>query len=131
MNVAEQPERGQPNVSKSEEAGVPSLRSSVFAGVALAAVVLSACSTTGAHIVEASARADGRTLNLTVGSCNADLTAEVEESPSQVTVTVTARDDTSDDCLDGLVVHLDHPLGHRQLFDGVTGDVVSVRHADP
>jgi hypothetical protein len=108
---------------------VPSLRSFVFAGVALAAVVLSACSTTGAHIVEASARADGRTLNLTVGSCNADLTAEVEESPSQVTVTVTARDDTSDDCLDGLIVHLDHPLGDRQLLDGVTGAVVSVRHA--
>jgi hypothetical protein len=103
----------------------------VFAGVALAAVVLSACSTTRAHIVEASARADGRTLNLTVGSCNADLTAEVEESPTQVTVTVIARDDTSDDCLDGLVVHLDHPLGHRQLLDGVTGDLVSVRQANP
>jgi hypothetical protein len=67
---------------------------------------------------------------LIVGSCNADLTAEVEESPSQVTVTVTARDDTSDDCLDGLIVHLDQPLGDRQLLDGVTGDVVSVRHAN-
>ncbi len=76
-------------------------------------------------------RGDGRTLNLTVGSCNANLTAEVEESPSQVTVTVTARDNTGNDCLDGLSVHLDQPLGDRQLLDGVTGDVVSVRHADP
>lgn len=108
-----------------------SVRSTVLAGVALAAVVFSACSTTQAHIVEASARADGRTLKLIVGSCNADLTAEVEESPSPVTVTVTARDDTSDDCLDGLIVHLDQPLADRQLLDGVTGDVVSVRHADP
>jgi hypothetical protein len=114
----------------SEEAWSAFLRSFVFAGVALAAVVLSACSTTGAHIVEASARADGRTLNLTVGSCNADLTAVVEESPSQVTVTVTARDDTSDDCLDGLIVHLDHPLGDRQLLDGVTG-AGGVRPAHP
>jgi hypothetical protein len=103
----------------------------VLVAAALAAVVLSACSTTGAHIVEASATADGRTLNLIVGSCNADLTAEVEESPSQVTVTVTARDDTSDDCLDGLIVHLDQPLTDRQLLDGVTGDAVSVRHAAP
>ena len=106
-------------------------RRSAIAGVALAAVVLSACSTTGAHIVEASAREEAVRLNLTVGSCNGDLTTEVEESPSQVTVTVTARDDTNDDCLDGLIVHLNQPLGDRQLLDGVTGDVVSVRHADP
>jgi hypothetical protein len=48
-----------------------------------------------------------------------------------VTVTVTARNDTSDDCADALIVHLDQPLGDRQLLDGVTGDLVPVRRVDP
>jgi hypothetical protein len=103
------------------------------------AVVLSACSTTEAHIVEAwvteeagvvGASPDARTLRLSVGSCNADLTTAVEETSSRVTVTVTARNNTSDDCLDGLTIRLDEPLGQRELVDGVTGKVVSVRHID-
>lgn len=84
---------------------MPSFRSSVFATVAVAAVVLSAC-TNGANIMDASARADGKTLGLIVASCNADLTAEVVESPSRVIVTVTARNDTTDDCADRLIVTL-------------------------
>ena len=72
-------------------------------------------------------RGDERTLNLIVGTCNADLTTEVDESRSQVVVTVTARNDTSDDCLDGVIVHLDQPLGDRQLLDGVTGSRVPVK----
>lgn len=79
-----------------------------------------------AEIMEASARADGRTLSLAVGTCNADLTVKTEESATQVTVTVTARDDTSDDCLDGVVVHLDRPLGDRRLVDGATGEAVAI-----
>jgi hypothetical protein len=55
--------------------------------------------------LEASTQGDERTLNLIVGTCNADLTTEVDEPRSQVVVTVTARNDTSDDCLDGVVVH--------------------------
>jgi hypothetical protein len=40
--------------------------------------------------------ADGRTLELTVRSCKADLTAKIEESASRVTLTVAARNDTND-----------------------------------
>ncbi len=75
-------------------------------------------------------RADGRELVLTVDSCNADVSAEVDESPSRVIVTVTARNDTSDDCADRIVVHLNQPLGTRQLLD-VTGARVPVEGADP
>jgi hypothetical protein len=42
------------------------------------------------------------------------------------TVTVTARNGTSDGCLDRVVVRLDEPLGDRQLVDGATGQVVAV-----
>jgi hypothetical protein len=91
-----------------------------WAGVALLAMVLSACSA-NADILEASTQGDERTLNLIVDTCNADLTTEVEESRSRVVVTLKARNDTSDDCLDGVVVHLDQPLGDRRLLDGGTG----------
>jgi hypothetical protein len=101
-----------------------------LAGLACAAVVLVACSTTRAHIMEASLGRHSRVLRLVVGSCNADLSAQIEESPSRVTVTVTARNNTGDDCADGLVVHLDQPLGERQLLDEVTGEVVPVQPAD-
>jgi hypothetical protein len=101
-----------------------------WAGVALLAMVLSACSA-NTDILEASTQGDERTLNLIVDSCNADLTTEVEESRSRVVVTVKARNDTSDDCLDGVVVHLDQPLGDRRLLDGGTGGLVPVKRDDP
>jgi hypothetical protein len=97
----------------------------------LMAMVLSTCSTRGVGIEEASITADGRTLELIVGSCNADLSVEVDESASRVTVTVTARNDTSDDCQDGVTVHLRRPLDERSLIDGVTGDLVPVQHSVP
>jgi hypothetical protein len=101
-----------------------------WAGVALLAMVLSACSA-NTDILEASTQGDERTLNLIVDTCNADLTTKVEESRSRVVVTVKARNDTSDDCLDGVVVHLDQPLGDRRLLDGGTGGLVPVKRDDP
>ena len=107
------------------------LRRIRLAGVAFATVVLSACPAAGAaQIMEASVSSDGRELMLTVDSCNADLSAKVAESPSRVTVTVTVRNDTNDDCADVIVVNLDEPLGERQLLNA-TGAVVPVRDADP
>jgi hypothetical protein len=94
----------------------------------VALVSVAACTTSPhAQIMEATTGADGRTLELVVGTCNADLTTKTEESPTQVTVTVTARNDTSDDCLDGVVVHLDRPLGDRRLVDGATGETVRIQ----
>ncbi len=95
--------------------------------IVLALVAMTACATSfQAKIIEASAAADGRTLRLAVDTCNADLMARTEESPSQVTVTVTARHDTNDDCQDVLVVNLERPLGTRQLVDGAAGEAVAV-----
>ncbi len=103
----------------------------MLTGGVCAATILVACSSTEAHIMEASEGRNGRTLHLGVGSCNAQLSARIEESPSRVTVTVTATDDTNDDCADALVIHLDEPLGERSLVDGVTGEIVPVRPSDP
>jgi hypothetical protein len=90
------------------------LRGTRWAGAALSGVILSACSA-NADILEASIQSGDRTLNLIVDTCNADLTTKVEESRSRVVVTVKARNDTSDDCADSVVVHLDQPLGDRRL----------------
>ncbi len=72
-----------------------------------------------------------RNLRLVVDSCNAELSAEIDERPTTVRVTVTARHDTNDDCLDGLVVHLERPLGDRRLLDGATGRPVTVHQDSP
>ena len=76
-----------------------------WAGVALLAMLLSACSA-NADILEASTQGDERTLNLIIDTCNADLTTEVEESRSRVVV-------------------------NRRLIDRGTGGLVSVMRDDP
>ena len=92
----------------------------------VALISMAACTRSfEAEIMEASVGANGRALSLDVGTCNADLTATTEESRDRVTVTVTARNNTTDDCSD-LVVHLDRPLGDRQLVDGATGEAVAI-----
>lgn len=94
-------------------------------------MLLSGCSHAGSpEILGASVEADGRKLVLTVGSCHADLSADVDESPSRVIVSVIARNGTNDDCADLIIVHLDQPLGARQLLDA-TGAPVRVLGADP
>jgi len=106
------------------------LRGTRWAGAALSGVILSACSA-NADILEASIQSGDRTLNLIVDTCNADMTTKVEESRSRVVVTVKARNDTSDDCADSVVVHLDQPLGDRRLLDGGTGGLVPVKRGNP
>jgi hypothetical protein len=106
------------------------LRGTRWAGAALLGMILSACSA-NASILEASTQSGDRTLNLIVDTCNADLTTKVEESRSRVVITVKARNDTGDDCLDGVVVHLDQPLGDRRLLDGGTGGLVPVKRDNP
>jgi hypothetical protein len=106
-------------------------RGAPVAGVVLAAMLLASCSASGvADIMEASVGEGGRELVLTVDSCNADLSADVEESPSRVTVIVNVRNHTSDDCADVVIVHLEEPLGERELVDA-SGAPVTVRITDP
>ena len=80
---------------------------------------------TSVHLV------DDRTLQVSVPSCNGDpeVTA-LEESDAQVRLEVTSTVATpgwpSQDCLDGIEVTLEAPLGDRTLVDITTGDVVDV-----
>jgi hypothetical protein len=52
-------------------------RATRWAGVALLGMLLAGCSAS-AHILEASTQGDERTLNLIVGTCNADRGAHVK-----------------------------------------------------
>jgi hypothetical protein len=67
---------------------------------------------------------DGRTLHLTYrgGACDNDHEVEVEESPDRVMITVIMIL-RANECTDGIVrreaiVHLDEPLGDRELVEG-------------
>lgn len=92
-------------------------------------ILLAACSST-AQIFEAYVTEDGRELQLGVNSCNADLKVEVREDEERVAIRVTVRNDTMDDCMDGVTVALEEPLGERELVDAATGQAVPVRPAD-
>jgi hypothetical protein len=60
-----------------------------------------------------------RVLVLTVSSCNADVSADVVETATEVRVTVTAKGgDPLGDCADGLEVRLDRSLDGRPVLDG-------------
>ncbi len=108
--------------------GLNLTRAASLAAVVVACLGLSACLGKGADIMEAHGTRESRRLDLVLWTCNAaDLSARVEETSSRVTVTVTARGDTSDDCADGYVVMLEAPLGDRELVDGGTGAVVAVQ----
>jgi hypothetical protein len=69
---------------------------------------------------------DGYALRLFVMTCNATLTATVAESPETVEILVTARDNTSNDCADLLVVRLASPLAQRTVIDRHDGRTVNV-----
>lgn len=77
--------------------------------------------------------ADGPGLQLTIGSCNGDPEVTVlEQTDTEVRIEVTSTTPApgwpGEDCLDGLELTLDAPLGDRTLVDLSTGDTVQVRH---
>jgi hypothetical protein len=74
-------------------------------------------------------RPDGVTIEFGVDTCNADLDASVVESDTRVEVTITAKNDTTDDCRDHLIISLDGPLDGRELVDASTGETLEVRFA--
>lgn len=65
-------------------------------------------------------------LAVFVGSCRADLDADVVETAAEVRVTVTATGGTAADCSDVLDVQLDQPLDGRKVVDGASGQAVEV-----
>ncbi len=102
-----------------------------FAGcLVLASMVLLTACTRNSDINQAYLRSDGMTIELEVDTCNAELVTSVVESATTVQVTVTARNDTTDDCLDLIVITLEEPLEDRTLVDGSSGAVFDVRPAE-
>ena len=73
---------------------------------------------------------DGRTLEISVASCNADHGIEVQEDLQTVAVWVTAANDSGDDCADGITIELEAPLGDRTFVDGHDLDTLEVRRED-
>lgn len=85
-------------------------------------------------ITEASAAAGGTTVQLYVGSCNGEPEVTVlEQTDTEVRVEITSTTPAPGwpgaDCLDGLELTLDAPLGDRALVDLSTGDAVTVTTA--
>lgn len=73
-----------------------------------------------ARVIAVRATDDDRQLEVSLDTCNADVSVEVEEHEDRVVVRATHHDwyrylTGSDDCADGVAVDLDAPLGSRAL----------------
>jgi hypothetical protein len=60
-------------------------------------------------------------LSLGINTCNADLSADVEETAEEVRIRVHAENNTTADCADGMRVTLDDALGSRRVIDDRAG----------
>ena len=100
----------------------------VIAALGMLAFVAAACAEDSrtVPIFDPSYREQTRELSVGVGSCRADLEAEVVETAAEVRVTVTATGGLAEDCADGLTLQLDEPLDGRQVVDGASGQALEV-----
>lgn len=74
---------------------------------------------------------DSRLLELAIDSCNQDPQATVEESTSEVRVTVSLSGvDAGLACQDSVKVELSAPLAGRRVIDAVSGEAVPVQPAE-
>lgn len=90
-------------------------------------LISTGCSGSRAPLNDVFVGDDDRVLRLIVASCNADLTAEVEEGDTEVEITVTMRNNTRNACEDVLQISLSEPLDDRMVVDGSTGRAMEVR----
>ncbi len=97
----------------------------VLVGVAAFAVGLGGCASDPQLTREVGVSPDGLVLGFGIGTCNADITTTVEETPTEVIVTPEVRNnDRGSDCRDAFTVTLAEPLDGRVLIDGRNGDVL-------
>jgi hypothetical protein len=92
-------------------------------------VLLSGCSLIPRSVPVASASLvddDERRIALSIPTCDAEHTVQINETASEVTVAVTARNHATDDCLDAFVIELASPLASRPLIDADSGDKIVV-----
>jgi hypothetical protein len=106
------------------------------ATIAAGLVLLAACvdvSDDDVRLSSVSGERLSRTLSFGINTCNADLSADVEETAEEVRIRVHAENNTTGDCADSMRVTLDDDLGNRRVIDDRTGEElrVSSRLAEP
>ena len=90
--------------------------------IGVGAVVLFAAGCTGsgvgdAEIAEIRQTDDPRGLEVSVNTCNADLTPDITETSDDVTLSITQQNNAvGDDCQDSIRIELDQPLGDRTIL---------------
>jgi hypothetical protein len=106
------------------------------ATIAAGLVLMVACvdvSDDDVRISSVSGEPSSRLLSFGINTCNADLSAEVEETAEEVRIRVHAENNTMGDCADSMRLTLDDDLGNRRVIDDRTGAElrVSSRLAEP
>lgn len=89
--------------------------------VVVAALIMftSGCSGPGddAEIAEIRQTNDPRVLEVSVDTCNAELTSEITETPDDVTLSITQKNNAvGNDCQDSIRIELDQPLADRTIL---------------
>ena len=70
-----------------------------------------------AEIAEIRQTDDPRVLEVSVNTCNADLTPDITETSDDVTLSITQQNNAvGDDCQDSIRIELDQPLGDRTIL---------------
>jgi Domain of unknown function (DUF4352) len=97
------------------------------ATIAAVSALMAACeSTDDVRIRSVTGEPLSRLLSFGINTCNADLSAEVEETAEEVRIRVHAENNTTGDCADSMRVTLDDDLGHRRVIDDRTGEELRV-----
>ena len=97
------------------------------ATIAAGLVLVAACeSSDDVRIGGVDGEPSWRLLSLGINTCNADLSADVQETAEEVRIRVHAENNTTDDCGDLLRVTLDDALGNRRVIDDRTGEELRV-----
>ena len=94
------------------------------ATIAAVSVLTAACvdvSDDDGRISSVSGEPSSRFVSLGINTCNADLSAELEETAEEVRIRVHAENNTRGDCADVILVTLDGALGNRRVIDDRTG----------
>jgi hypothetical protein len=106
-------------------------RGAVSATVALAvALMLAGCFGGERMISTVHGQAESPRLELGVNSCNRNPRATVEESDTEVRISITIDEETGNgggDCADHAVVTLSRPLGDRSVIDASSGETLTVQ----
>jgi hypothetical protein len=100
------------------------------ATIAAVLVLMTACESSDVDVRSVIGEPSSHLLSLGTATCNADLSADVEETAEEVRIRVHAENDTRNDCRDFIRVTLDDALGDRSVIDERTGEELRVMAPD-